>query len=134
MTVEHTAGELVEIARAARAWAYAPYSDYPVGAALITASGKIYDGVNIENAAYPSTICAERVAAFKAISEGEREFAAIAVVSNNGGAPCGSCRQVLSEFGRDMSVYIADRAGKILLETRLTELLPQAFGPETLKE
>ncbi len=134
MTVEHTAGELVEIARAARAWAYAPYSDYPVGAALITASGKIYDGVNIENAAYPSTICAERVAAFKAISEGEREFAAIAVVSNNGGAPCGSCRQVLSEFGRDMSVYIADRAGKILLETRLAELLPQAFGPETLKE
>ncbi len=75
--------QLIETARQARRWAYAPYSQYAVGAAVLTASGRVYDGVNIENAAYPTGICAERVAVFKAVSEGEREFVAIAVVTSN---------------------------------------------------
>lgn len=125
--------KLVEIATQAREWAYAPYSQYKVGAALLTTSGKIYDGVNIENAVYPLTICAERVAIFKAVSEGERDFAAIAVVTSNGGTPCGSCRQVMAEFSRNMQVILADQTGKIILVSTVIELLPGAFGPEDLK-
>src|SRR5512133_2614586 len=87
--------QLIDAAVQARKWAYAPYSKYAVGAALLTESGKIYDGVNVENAAYPTTMCAERVAVFKAVSEGEREFTAIVVATENGGSSCGSCRQVL---------------------------------------
>jgi cytidine deaminase len=124
---------LIQAALEARKWAYAPYSNYPVGAALLTASGRIYDGVNIENAAYPTTICAERVAIFKAVSEGERNFLAIAVVTSNGGAPCGSCRQVLAEFGLETQVLIADEEGKIVKEASLGELLPGAFGPQHLQ-
>jgi len=123
---------LIQTAREVRRWAYAPYSHYPVGAALLTASGRIYDGVNVENAAYPATMCAERVAVFKAISQGEREFRAIAVVTENGGSPCGSCRQVLAEFGLDIAVLIADAAGNLLAELPLSELLPQAFTPNKL--
>lgn len=124
--------QLVESAIQARRWAYAPYSHYAVGAALLTESGKIYEGVNIENAAYPTTICAERVAVFKAVSEGERQFEAIAVVTSNGGTPCGSCRQVLAEFGTDIRVIVADETGKILQETTVAELLPGAFLPRDL--
>ncbi|NPV75239.1 MAG: cytidine deaminase [Anaerolineae bacterium] len=124
--------KLVEIARQVRRWAYAPYSNYPVGAALLTASGKIYDGVNVESAAYPTTICAERVAIFKAVSEGEREFAAIAVVTHNGGVPCGACRQVMAEFGLDTLVMVADKDGQITTEMTVAELLPGAFRPEHL--
>jgi cytidine deaminase len=123
---------LIQVALEARKRAYAPYSNYPVGAALLTASGQIYDGVNIENAAYPTTMCAERVAVFKAVSAGERDFSAIAVVTLNGGTPCGSCRQVLSEFGLDTRVLIADEGGRVLQETSLGELLPGAFGPKDL--
>lgn len=123
---------LVEIARQARRWAYTPYSNYPVGAALLTVPGKIYDGVNIENAAYPTTICAERVAIFKAASEGEREFAAIAVVTDNGGFPCGSCRQVMAEFGLDTLVVVADKDGQVIAQMTVAELLPGAFRPEHL--
>ncbi len=123
---------LIQTAMEARQWAYAPYSKYQVGAALLTASGKIYDGVNIENAAYPTTMCAERVAIFKAVSEGERLFIAIAVVTSNGGSPCGSCRQVLAEFGLDTLVLIADCAGNLVWETNVAELLPGAFGPKDL--
>jgi cytidine deaminase len=124
--------KLIQAAQEARRWAYAPYSNYPVGAALLSTSGKIYDGVNVENAAYPTGICAERVAVFKAISEGEREFTAIAVVTDNGGSPCGSCRQVLSEFGLGTIVVIADGNGQVVLETSISDLLPGAFGPEHL--
>jgi len=124
--------QLVETAVQARRWAYAPYSHYPVGAALLTESGKIYDGVNVENAAYPTTMCAERVAVFKAVSEGERSFAAIAVVTANGGTPCGSCRQVLAEFGVDTLVIIADAEGRVLQELSVAELLPGAFLPRDL--
>jgi len=123
---------LIRTAAEARKWAYAPYSNYKVGAALLSASGKIYDGVNIENAAYPTTICAERVAIFKAVSEGEQDFTAIAVVTSNGGAPCGSCRQVLAEFGLATSVLIADEEGNLIRETRLQELLPDAFTPKDI--
>ncbi len=126
--------QLIETARSVRHWAYAPYSHYPVGAALLTASGKVYDGVNIENAAYPSGICAERVAVFKAVSEGERQFEAIAVVTPNGGSPCGGCRQVLAEFGLDTIVLIADAEGRLLLETTVGGLLPGAFTPEALEK
>jgi cytidine deaminase len=124
--------DLVQRAVQARQWAYAPYSRYLVGAALLTASGKIYDGVNVENAAYPDSLCAERTAAVKAISEGEREFVAVAVASANGGSPCGSCRQVLSEFGLNAQVLIANRDGAILHRTTVRDLLPLAFGPDNL--
>jgi cytidine deaminase len=124
--------ELAARAAHARQWAYAPYSHYTVGAALLTASGRIYDGVNVENAAYGETICAERTAAVKAVSEGEREFAAIAVASGNGGRPCGACRQFLSEFGLDVPVLIVDDQGAIAARTSMRELLPQAFGPQHL--
>jgi cytidine deaminase len=123
---------LIETAAQARRWAYAPYSNYAVGAALLTDSGKVYDGVNVENAAYPTTICAERVAVFKAVSEGERRFAAIAVVTSNGGTPCGSCRQVLAEFGVDTLVVIADTEGRIVQESTVADLLPGAFLPADL--
>jgi cytidine deaminase len=124
---------LIQTAVEARKWAYVPYSGYAVGAALLTASGRVYDGVNVENAAYPTTICAERVAVFKAVSEGERDFKAIAVVTENGGMPCGSCRQVLAEFSLDMTVLIADTAGNLVEEVPLVELLPRAFTPKDLK-
>ncbi len=124
--------QLVETAAQARQWAYAPYSKYAVGAALLTESGKVYDGVNVENAAYPTTICAERVAVFKAVSEGERKFSAIAVVTSNGGSPCGACRQVLAEFGVDTVVVIADAEGRIVRETTVADLLPGAFLPGDL--
>ena len=123
---------LIAAAIDARQWAYAPYSDYAVGAALLSASGRIYEGVNIENAAYPMTICAERVAIFKAVSEGERDFLAIAVATKNGGSPCGACRQVLAEFGLDTLVLIANGDGELVQETTVKDLLPGAFTPEHL--
>jgi cytidine deaminase len=123
---------LITAAMEARQWAYAPYSNYAVGAALLCTSGRVYEGVNIENAAYPMTICAERVAVFKAVSEGEQQFQAIAVVTKNGGSPCGACRQVLAEFGLDTIVLIADEDGKLILSTTVRELLPGAFQPQDL--
>ena len=90
MTItQHEKQSLIDLANEARERAYVPYSNYPVGAALKTKTGKTYTGVNIENAAYPQTMCAERVAIFKAVSEGEKEFEVISVVTDNGGSPCG---------------------------------------------
>ncbi len=123
---------LIELANAARAHAYVPYSNYPVGAALRTKSGRVYTGVNVENAAYPAGICADRVAVFKAVSEGEREFEVLALVTDNGGSPCGVCRQVLAEFGLDTAVLIADGRGQIVQATTVGELLPAAFQPHHL--
>jgi len=123
---------LIEEGNKARKNAYVPYSKYPVGAALLGKSGKVYTGANVENAAYPVTVCAERVAIFKAVSEGEREFEAISVVTDNGGSPCGSCRQVLAEFGLDIIVYIADGEGNLKQETTVRDLLPESFGPQQL--
>ena len=115
-----------------RNWAYAPYSHYAVGAALLTSSGKVYEGVNVENAAYSATVCAERVAIFKAVSEGEREFIGIAIATENGGASCGSCRQVMAEFGLNTQVIFVDGQGRITLETTVEKLLPSAFTPQDL--
>ena len=125
---------LIDLANEARRRAYAPYSNYPVGAALRTKTGRVYTGVNIENAAYPTGICAERVAVFKAVSEGEHDFEVIAVVTDNGGSPCGSCRQVLAEFGLDTLVLIADGKGKLVKETTVKGLLPEAFGSKHLRD
>ena len=133
MLTDEIKTQLIQTAGEARKWAYAPYSNYPVGAALLTTSGRIYDGVNVENAAFPATICAERVAIFKAVSEGERDFVALAVVTANGGSPCGFCRQVLAEFGLDTAVIIADVEGKTTHETTVGELLPGAFRPDDLE-
>ena len=127
-----TKEQLAKLALDARNWAYAPYSNYKVGAALLTSSGKIYDGVNIENAAYSATVCAERVAVFKAVSEGEREFVAIAVATINAGTPCGVCRQVLQEYGLETIVLLVDGEGNLKGETTVAELLPESFGSESL--
>ena len=124
---------LIDLANTARQRAYAPYSNYPVGAALRTKSGRIFTGVNIENAAYPHTMCAERVAIFKAVSEGEKEFEIISVVTDTGGSPCGGCRQVMAEFGLDTIVLMADGSGKLIKETTVKELLPEAFTPDHLR-
>jgi cytidine deaminase len=124
--------ELIKAAQKARLSAYAPYSKYRVGAALLTKGGKTYLGANVENAAYPDSICAERVAMFKAVTEGEREFDTIAVVTRDGGAPCGSCRQVLAEFALDAKVLVANESGDVVKETTVRELLPEAFLPSNL--
>lgn len=123
---------LIQLANEVRKNAYVPYSHYRVGAALRSKSGRIFTGVNVESAAYPTTMCAERTAVFKAVSEGEREFDAIAVVTDNGGSPCGSCRQVLAEFGLDTVVLIADGDGRLHHEMTLSDLLPEAFTPNHL--
>ncbi len=123
---------LIQSALAVRHWAYVPYSHYPVGAAILTTSGKIYDGINVESAAFPTTMCAERVAIFKAVSEGERNFVAIAVVTDNAGTPCGGCRQVMAEFGLETIVIIADKEGNVRQETSVADLLPGAFTPKDL--
>ena len=124
--------ELIRLAIEARTHAYAPYSNYPVGAALLTSTGRIFTGVNIENAAYPTTMCAERVAVFKAVSEGEYKFTVIAVVTSNGGSPCGSCRQVMAEFGLETRVLIADVEGRLVQDVNVADLLPGAFRPDHL--
>lgn len=123
---------LVEIAIQARSRAYAPYSNYRVGAAVLTKSGKVFTGSNIENAAYPTSMCAERVAIFNAVSEGETDFSAIAVVTSNAGMSCGGCRQVMAEFGLDTLVLVADDQGRISQEVTVRDLLPGAFTPKDL--
>lgn len=123
---------LIDLANEARRRAYVPYSKYPVGAALRTKSGRIFTGVNVENASYPQTMCAERVAIFKAVSEGETDFEVIAVVTNNGGSPCGGCRQVMAEFGLDAIVLFGNGKGELVKETTVNELLPEAFTPQHL--
>ena len=126
-----TAEELIEAARRVRQRAYVPYSHFAVGAALLGCSGKVYEGCNVENVSYGLTICAERTAVFKAVSEGEREFQALAVVTSTGGSPCGACRQVLAEFNVQMAVHVADVEGHYRTFT-VAELLPEAFLPEDL--
>ena len=126
-----TAEELIGLAREARQRAYAPYSRFAVGAALLGRSGRVYPACNVENVSYGLSICAERAAVFKAVSEGEQEFEALAVVTSAGGSPCGACRQVLAEFNYNMTVYVADTEGQYRAFT-VEELLPEAFMPEDL--
>jgi cytidine deaminase len=122
---------LVAAAAGARERAYAPYSGYKVGAALLTKSGHVYAGCNVENAVYPLSMCAERSAVFHAVCDGEENFTAVAVVTENGGAPCGSCRQVLREFGDEILVLIGDTEGN-WRETTVAELLPDSFSAADL--
>jgi len=126
--------ELIRAARQVRKRAYAPYSNYQVGAALLTSTGKIFTGVNVENAAYPDTICAERSAVVSAVSAGEQKFEAIVVATQNGGYPCGSCRQVLAEFGLDIEVLLIDGEGNLLQQNTVRDLLPGAFQNKDLKD
>jgi cytidine deaminase len=123
-----TPQRLMAEAQRARHKAYAPYSRFAVGAALLTASGRVFHGCNVENASFGLTTCAERTAVFTAVSEGEREFVAIAVTARegHGAPPCGSCRQVLQEFAPQMWVYWRDARGRIFKQ-RLKALLPKAF-------
>jgi cytidine deaminase len=123
---------LVQHAIQASERAYAPYSHYHVGAALLAADGTIYLGCNVENASYPAGICGERTALVKAVSEGARDFTAIAVATSNGGFPCGICRQMLYEFAPDLIVIIADFEGRVHRTLRLRDLLPEGFGPRNL--
>lgn len=125
--------ELLRQATRVRDHAYAPYSNYPVGAAVLGISGRVYVGCNVENASYGLSICAERAAIFKAISEGEREFEALAVVTSNGGTPCGACRQVFLEFAKPgAQVVVSDVERKVRKVFTIAELLADGFGPEHL--
>lgn len=117
---------LLEVARNARKNAYVPYSGYRVGSALLSVNGNVFAGCNVENASYGLAICSERTAMVKAISEGEREFVAIAVMTDDGGTPCGACRQFMAEFGLDTVVILANKKGNYTLHT-VGSLLPDAF-------
>lgn len=118
---------LLKSAQKARKNAHAPYSKYLVGAAVLTKSGEIVSGCNVENASYGLTICAERNALFSAVAQGFREFIALAVVTEDGGSPCGACRQVIWELCGDIPVIISDETGDYEI-INSAELLPKAFG------
>jgi cytidine deaminase len=129
-----TRDALVAAACAGREKAYAPYSHFAVGAALLGEDGQIYTGVNVENASYGLTVCAERAAVFTMVTAGVQRIKAVAVCTSNGVSPCGACRQVLSEFADhagEVPVYIANTANEVH-ETTLHALLPLTFGPEHL--
>lgn len=124
--------KLIKEAKEAQKMAYVPYSNFRVGAALLTKSGKVYRGCNIENASFGATNCAERTAIFKAVSEGEREFQAIAIVGETESTyPCGICRQVIAEFGIDIEIVLEDK-GEIKV-FRLDEMLPYSFTSKNLE-
>ena len=131
--------ELMQLAEKARAYSYCPYSNFAVGAALLTCDGKVYTGCNIENSGYSATNCAERTAVFKAVSEGESKFAAIAVIGAPAGekgkfcAPCGVCRQVLREFCEPETFRVLLGTTEGVTSYTLAELLPASFSPADLK-
>ncbi|RBP45503.1 cytidine deaminase [Garciella nitratireducens] len=131
---EKTKKELLQKAKEGKEMAYVPYSKFPVGAALLTESGNIYIGCNIENASYGATNCAERTALFKAVSEGETNFRALAVVSNHSDYtfPCGICRQVIQEFAQDIEMIFENKEGNILTLT-IKDLLPYPFKEDYLE-
>jgi cytidine deaminase len=131
MISEEQRDALISAACEVRGNAYAPYSNYAVGAAVLTANGQIFTGVNVENATYGLTVCAERTAVFNAVSAGQQHITAVAVCTENAGSPCGACRQVLVEFGGDVPVWITNPRGETRQSTTFT-LLPDHFGPEHL--
>lgn len=122
---------LISAACEVRQFAYAPYSNYRVGAAVLAENGQIFTGVNVENATYGLTICAERTAVFSAVTAGQRRILAVAVCTENAGSPCGACRQILVEFGGDIPVWITNPQGAVRHSTTFT-LLPDHFGPQHL--
>ncbi|XP_054251073.1 cytidine deaminase [Indicator indicator] len=127
---------LLRRSREAKSCAYCPYSHFPVGAALLTATGEIFSGCNVENACHSLGVCAERTAIQKAISEGHTSFKAMAISSDMRDefiTPCGACRQVMREFGTDWDIYLTKADGTYIVK-RLEELLPLSFGPEDLKK
>mgnify|MGYP003295653238 FL=1 len=127
--------KLLKLAAEARDHSYSPYSHYSVGAALLTKNGKIYQGCNIENASFTPTICAERTAFFKAIFDGVREFAAIAIIGSGDSPafPCGVCRQVMSEFcDGEFVLIVANRDGSEVVVETLDQMMPHRFGPKDL--
>lgn len=125
---------LIQMAREIRAQAYAPYSHFQVGAAVLTPSGRVFTGVNVENASYGLTICAERNAIGQMVAAGEQKIVAVAVATSNGVTPCGACRQVLREFGDEVEIWIlAEETGRVW-HTTLAQLLPQAFEQTQLPE
>lgn len=133
MLTEQEIKDLIKAATEARENAYTPYSNYKVGAALLTKDGKIYKGCNVENASYGLTNCAERTAIFKAVSEGDRDYKAIAIVldADEYGAPCGACRQVIREYGTEIDVIMATISGKYKI-LKIKDLVPYSFGPDNL--
>jgi len=124
---------LLAVATEARRNAYAPYSCFPVGAAVRTASGRVFAGSNVENASTGLTVCAERLAIWKAVSEGEHHLKALVVVTEPGSTPCGACRQVMSEFAADLPILVADTNGHVSL-TSLGDLYPDPFPKAKLQE
>ena len=125
--------KLLHCAAEVRRQAYAPYSKYAVGAALLADSGEIFTGCNVENASYGLTICAERNAVFAAVAAGQVKFEKIALSLADAGTPCGACRQVLNEFSPELVILLGDENGTLLGTRLLSELLPDAFGPVNLK-
>lgn len=125
--------KLIELAIAAKKFSYSPYSKFSVGAALLTTGNKFYTGTNIENAAYSLSICAERVAYTKAVSEGAKKFKAIAITSgiNDFVYPCGACRQFMFEFGKDTDIILVKSKNQIIIK-KLSELLPEGFDKNSL--
>lgn len=132
-TVNENYKKLIKEAEKARKRAYTPYSKFNVGAAILSSDGKIFTGCNIENASFGLTVCAERVAILKAISEGSSKFEAIAIVgdTNRPCSPCGACRQVISEFGKDIKIIMSNLKGDIKIK-KIDELLPEAFNKNDL--
>lgn len=128
--------ELVGKARSVVAHAYAPYSQFPVGAAVLDDRGRIFTGANVENASYGLTMCAERVAIFSAIADGARSIAAVAITAKNVNsvAPCGACRQVMAEFCQPQAQVFSDAGGAEVLTWTVSELLPEAFTPNDLTQ
>ena len=126
--------KLLEMAEEAKEKAYVPYSNFKVGAALLTKSQKVYTGCNIEVASYGATNCAERTAIFKAVSEGEREFEAIAIASSNEDEtfPCGICRQVIVEFGKDIKIVLGNSKKGVVKVYDINELLPHSFTKDDM--
>ncbi len=121
--------ELIAAALSARQAAYAPYSKFHVGAALLDAAGRIHAGCNVENASYGLTICAERVAIVSAVAAGSREFVALAVATPGGASPCGACRQFIAEFAPELPILIVDaETGQLAEQTDLGKLLPRQFN------
>lgn len=133
MVEKRTIDKLFEEAIKAREKAYAPYSNFKVGASLLTEDGEIFSGCNVENASYGLSLCAERNAIFSAVSKGKKKFKALLVVAEGDEpvAPCGACRQVMREFG-EFDVYLSNTKG-VIEKTKVSELLPKSFGPENLE-